>query len=274
MKKGLFSIFATFILASCTSLASYLANSSVDESELNINSNIAYGQKDVQKLDIISAKNQDAKSPVIIFYYGGGYSDGSKEMYLFIADYFAKRGYVVAIPDYSKYPNVKFPEFVEDGALAFNWVKDNISKYGGDANDIILIGHSAGAHIAALLTYDENYGVSENVKSFIGLAGPYNFIPEEEKYKKIFGPPENYKNMHVDNFVDGNEAPALLLWGAEDEIVGKRNIEILSDAINWKGGNVQTQILKNVDHISIISAFTKIRQNKDVTNLVDEYLKR
>jgi len=275
--KKILSVICTISLGACSSASSFLANYPVDDSELTISKDVAYGDKEVQKLDIYKAKNIASPAPVIIFFYGGGYSDGSKNTYLFLADHFAKQGYIVVIPDYSKYPQVKFPAFVEDSAKAVAWTKAHISEYGGQSDSAILMGHSAGAHIAALLNYDEKYlqaaGVeSSYIKAIIGLAGPYSFTPEGEKYKIIFGPAENYKNMKVDNFVDGNEAPALLLWGADDVVVGKQNIEILEAKIKQKQGKVESIIFPDVGHISIISAYTKVLNNKKVTKIVDDYL--
>jgi acetyl esterase/lipase len=274
--KKYFKKIASFIcaisLGACTSAGFAIANYPVDKSALTISTDIAYGNKTAQKLDIYKAKDAGKNLPVIVFFYGGGYSDGSKDAYPFLAEHFTKQGYIVAIPDYSKYPDVKFPAFVEDGAKAINWVAENIGEYGGNDDKIIVIGHSAGAHIAALLNYDESYGAQDKIKAFVGLAGPYHFKPVAEKYKKIFGPPENYKNMYVDNFVDGNEPPALLLWGTDDDLVGKQNIDILTQAVEEKSGKIQSVTLPDISHISIISAFTEILNKEKVTKIVDEYL--
>ncbi len=82
---------------------------------------------------------------------------GSKDKYIFVGEALASKGFIVVIPNYRLYPQVKFPEFVEDGALALKWVHKNIHQFGGDSNDLYVMGHSAGAHIAALLTLDEHY---------------------------------------------------------------------------------------------------------------------
>ena len=76
-------------------------------------------------------------------------------MYRFVGTALAARGFVVAIPDYRVYPEVRFPGFLEDGARAMRWVRDNIAEYGGDPARIVVAGHSAGAHIAAMLAIDQ-----------------------------------------------------------------------------------------------------------------------
>ncbi|MEC8484521.1 MAG: alpha/beta hydrolase, partial [Pseudomonadota bacterium] len=171
------------------------------------------------------------RAPVLVFFYGGRWTDGSKEMYPFVAKTFLDLGYVVVIPDYRKYPDVKFPAFVEDGAQAVAWTLDNVAEYHGDSSRLFIMGHSAGAHIGALISADERYLAqlnhsTQNIKALAGLSGPYDFVPEEEDLKDMFGPPDQYPQMTVTNFIEGNEPPMLLLWGKEDELVGQRNIDL------------------------------------------------
>ena len=119
---------------------------------------IAYGEQPWQMLDVFTPeKNHATKKPVLVFFYGGGWHDGNKEKYRFIANTFTDLGYVVVIPDYVKYPTGRFPEFIFDGAKALGWVKNNVGKYGGDTQKIVLAGHSAGAHLGALLSTDQRY---------------------------------------------------------------------------------------------------------------------
>ncbi len=68
-------------------------------------------------------------APVIVFFYGGAWRGGNKELYRYVAKALARRGYVAVIPDYRIYPEVCYPEFIEDGALAVRWVKDTRRRY-------------------------------------------------------------------------------------------------------------------------------------------------
>ena len=98
-----------------------------------------------QTLDVWRpAQPGNAKLPVVIFFYGGGWVAGSRDGYRFAARAFAKQGFVVVVPDYRKVPAVRFPAFVEDGADAVTWTHDHIAEYGGDPDRIALAGHSAG----------------------------------------------------------------------------------------------------------------------------------
>jgi acetyl esterase/lipase len=130
---------------------------------------------------------------VVIFFYGGGWNAGSRGDYGFAGAAFASRQFIAIIPDYRLVPNVAFPTFVEDGALAVRWTRDNIRKYGGDPERITLAGHSAGAYNAAMLALDSRYlksaGVDEEtVRAIALLSGPYDFYPfTEARSRAAFG---------------------------------------------------------------------------------------
>lgn len=78
--------------------------------------------------------------PVIVFFYGGSWQTGAKESYHFLASTFAARGYVIIVPDYRVYPEIKFPAFLQDGAEAVRWVYANAAKYGGDSKQLYVMG--------------------------------------------------------------------------------------------------------------------------------------
>ena len=91
-----------------------------------------------------------ANPDVIVFYYGGRWQGGKKEYFRFVGAALAQQGFVTVIPDFRKYPEVRFPVFVEDGARALAWVADHIAEYGGRPDRIHLAGHSSGAHLAQM----------------------------------------------------------------------------------------------------------------------------
>src|SRR6185437_12593688 len=97
---------------------------------------LAYGQVVRQKLDVYRprALSVDEKRgvPVVVFFYGGDWQAGQKGDYRFVAEALASRGLMAVLPDYRLYPQVTFPKFVEDGAMAVRWVHDHIGRYGGD----------------------------------------------------------------------------------------------------------------------------------------------
>ena len=126
---------------------------------------------------------QDAKTaPVIVFFYGGSWQSGNKSIYKFVGSALARRGRGV-VPDYRVYPEVIYPAFLEDGALAVRWTKDNATRFGADPNMLFVMGHSAGAYMAAMLALDSRWlgraGLSprRDIAGLVGISGPYDFLP-------------------------------------------------------------------------------------------------
>jgi acetyl esterase/lipase len=147
-----------------------------------LTTSIAYAEGARHTLDVCRPKSATA-APIIVFFYGGGWRSGSKRTYRYVAKALARRGYVAVLLDYRIYPQVRYPDFLDDGALAVRWVKDNAKRFGGDPQKIFLMGHSAGAHIAAMLAIDATWlqkvGLvpGRDIAGLIGISGPYDFLP-------------------------------------------------------------------------------------------------
>ena len=268
-------------LGACSTTQLYILNSALKiKADHTVLKDIFFGSEAWQKLDVhIPNAKSDKDKPVLIFFYGGSWDSGKKEMYFFAADAFTRLGYVVVIPDYLKYPEARFPDFMYDGAAAVTWVKNNIAQYGGDPNTVFIAGHSAGAHLGSLLLTDERYLKKHDlspldIRGFSGLAGPYNFTPKRSTLKIIFGPEENYPNMQASNFVTGNEPPMLLLHGEQDTTVGAFNQEILITALNEAGNPSIGTLYPKLTHISILMSLTPLlRKNSTTIDDMDEFFK-
>jgi acetyl esterase/lipase len=111
---------------------------------------------DKHKLDLYLPRGKK-NFPVLVFMHGGSWRTGDRSQYKALGERFAQAGIGVAIPSYRLMPQNPHPAQIEDLAAAFAWVARNISEHGGDPSRIYLSGHSAGAHLAALLALDEKY---------------------------------------------------------------------------------------------------------------------
>ena len=255
-------IMLAIVTTACTKAGLFVANLPAKLGQNTIKENIPFAENSAQTLDIYlpAEQSEGAQSlPVVVFFYGGSWEDGNKEMYQFIGDAFANQGYITVIADYRKYPDIAFPTFVEDGAKAVAWTYNSIENYGGDKNKLYLAGHSAGAYIAAMLTADNDYlakeGLSNHIISaFAGLAGPYDFEPNTDSLKAIFksANKNNYQDMKVSSYIEGNEPPMLLIWGEKDTTVYRRNIDLLADKIKQKNGKVDTILYPEMNHTDLI----------------------
>ncbi|KAF9357786.1 hypothetical protein BGX34_009217 [Mortierella sp. NVP85] len=89
-------------------------------------------------------------SPVIIYVYGGAWDSGHKSMMMPMAQNLANQGYIVVVPDYTRYPQAKIEDMVRDVQDAVVWTTENVTRYGGDPSNIFLMGAGSGAHVASL----------------------------------------------------------------------------------------------------------------------------
>ncbi len=223
---------------------------------------VAYGQDGRQHLDVYAPKKAH-DLPIVVFFYGGSWSMGRKSQYAFVGAALAARGYVTVIPDYRLYPEVRFPQFIEDGAKAVAWVERHAREIGGDPDRIVLMGHSAGAHIAALLALDEVYleraGVKRSsIRGLVGLSGPYALVPDTDTLNAIFTRPYTAEDWQPVRFATANSPPTLLLHGTADKVVYVTHTEKLRDALLAQGAHVETHLYPGKGHADTIASFTVI----------------
>lgn len=214
---------------------------------------LAYGGHERQKLDVYVPRNIKADPPVVVFFYGGGWNSGARQQYEFVAASLTANGMVVVIPDYRLFPEVRFPEFLNDGAEAVSWVARNIPDYGGKPDRIHLMGHSAGAHIAAMLALDNTYlersGAKDvRIEKLIGLSGPYDFLPLKLAYLKEVFPEDRRAQSQPINFVGSGAPPTLLIHGSDDDVVAPFNSEHLASALENSGVPVILKLYKGFGH--------------------------
>lgn len=261
---------SAILLTACTGVALKAINTpSCWLSDLRRESNLHYGNKAHQHLDLyLPGDDIKARRQLIVFIYGGGWTTGARENYYFVADALTAAGYAVAIPDYIKYPEGVFPAFVEDIALSIAWLSANIERFAA-IDDIIIMGHSAGAHTGALILTDPGYLAAHgldagNIRAFIGLAGPYAFMPEKQHYKNVFANLQDYTRMQPLHFADGNEPPMLLMHGTGDTTVLPANTRKFARKVNNLGGTAVTQFYDDKSHVGILLALSRLFDQKDV----------
>ncbi len=240
-----------------------LLNGAVRPSPDAVARDVPYGALPRQRLDVYRPAKGRAPFPVVVFFYGGSWQSGEKSDYAFVADALASRGFLTIVPDYRVYPEVKFPAFVEDAACAVRWVRDHAAEFAVDADRICVMGHSAGAHIAALLSLDPRYlrgvGLDRSaIGAMVGLAGPYDFLPlRSEALRALFGPPDGWPSTQPINFVDGREPPMLLLTGSWDAKVGPGNTRRLVARVCQSGGRARAIFYRGLGHGTLLAAFSR-----------------
>lgn len=173
------------------------------------------------KLDLYiptGAKNY----PVMIYIHGGGWKSGSKLLYIGLGRTFARHGIGVAVINYRLSPRVKHPGHMEDVAKAFAWVRANIAKHGGDPDNISVMGHSAGGHLAALLALDPSYLKAEkldpgHIRGVIAVSGVYQIEPGADLYQAAFGADaEECRKASPLTYVKGKHPPFVIAYAEND----------------------------------------------------------
>ncbi len=242
---------------------------------------LAYAPGPRHDLDIYVPKKPAPHNPVVVFIYGGGWDDGEKSMYRFVGSALASHGYLVVIPNYRIYPEAHYPDFLQDSAQAVRWAKDHAAGYGADPSELFLMGHSAGAYNAAMLALDPRWlgavGMDphRDIKAFVGLAGPYDFLPlESDELKAIFGVEGQAPPSQPINHVDGRAPPMFLAHDLGDTVVYPKNTINLAAKVQAAGGQVETHYYKGLSHALMIGVVaTPLRflgpVFRDVTQFID-----
>ena len=231
-------------------------------------SDIAFGDDPRQKLDVFTPVAAVSDAPVLVFFYGGSWKSGSKEDYAFAAQAFAAQGFVTVLPDYRLHPEARFPAFLEDGASAVAWVRDNIAAYGGDPRKIVLAGHSAGAYNALMLGLDPSYlvraGVDPHVvRAVAGLSGPYDFFPfDTGTATEVFGEVSDALSTQPIHFAGPHAPPTFLATGENDTVVKPRNTLSLAAALREARVPIQERVYPRLDHTDTLLALSVTFRSK------------
>jgi len=236
-----------------------LLNRTIGMSGLSSTLDVSYGTAPRDKIDFYRP-NHGGKLPVIVFFYGGSWQWGHRRDYRFMAARLARLGFLVAVPDYRLYPDVKFPDFLRDCAAATAFVIRHAADYDGDPREVFLLGHSAGAYNAVMLGLNAEYlreqGFGpDQLRGVAGLSGPYDFLPlRAADIKAIFSTAGDMGQTQPVTFARHDAPPLFLVHGGADTTVLPRNTTMLAARIRARGGFVETKIYPNIGHIGILLA--------------------
>jgi acetyl esterase/lipase len=242
---------------------------------------VPYGDDPRQRLDVYLPQGQRVAS-TIVFFYGGGWVSGTRWYYRLLGQALAKRGHIVIIPDYRLFPHVRFPAFNQDAALALSWAHENLLRLGGHPSRLFLMGHSAGAHIAATLALDPRYlalhrMAPRQIAGVIGLAGPYTLNPLKwQGVREIFSPStDEPQAARPIKMVRADAPPMLLLHGARDRVVGAHASVLMAEALQRAGSHASAEIYKGLGHTGILTSLMPgLRWRSPVLKHAEAFLSR
>jgi acetyl esterase/lipase len=260
------------VAAGCSRLGFIAANVPAAFGSYKRHANIAYGTDPQQRLDVYVPEHAPAAArPVVLFWHGGRWRYGDKSDYRFVGAALAESGYVAVVANYRHYPQVKMAGFMEDAAQAALWTAAHAQDFGADQKRLYLMGHSAGAHLAALVTLNTDYFAAAGrpapqIAGVIGLSGPYDFLPLlEADVQDMFGPPELYPQSQPINFLRADAPPMLLVHGLNDDTVWPKNSRNLATALGALGVPVTLKLYPKLSHADTVAALITLLRGRAPT---------
>jgi acetyl esterase/lipase len=273
MFKAIFAGGLIGLLLGCSPLK--VLNALTPQGTFTKTADVSYGNDPRNKLDVYTPVNGVADAPVVVFFYGGSWNSGSRSDYRFVGEALASRGIVAVLADYRLYPQVHYQGFLDDSARAVGWTHEHIRQFGGDPKRLYVMGHSAGGYNAAMLALDPKWlavvGMTPSMLSgWIGLAGPYDFLPiENPDVKPVFFFPDSPPDSQPINHVTAASPPALLIAAKDDTLVNpQRNTGGMSRRLREQGVAVRELYFSRPGHATLIAAFA--RPMRSLAPVLDE----
>lgn len=222
-----------------------------------------------QMLDLYGPEGEsNASKPVMLYVHGGGWRRGDKAMVGSKPKAFVDRGYLFASANYRLEESVSPREQAEDVATAVKWLHEHVGEFGGDPGKIFLMGHSAGAHLVALVGTDERLlkacGLDlAAVRGVVLLDGAGYDVPRQvaaarlpmlkELYKNAFGEDARAQReaSPVEHVVNGKAYPPFLLFHVGQRQDSQEQSELLATKLRAAGGQASVIHEPDKNHMTL-----------------------
>lgn len=236
-------------------------NRTVSTRGLTVVTEQRYGPDARNVLDVYAPPNA-RKAPVVLFVHGGSWEGGDKSGHKFVGESLARAGYVTGVMNYRLAPKNRYPAYIQDTAVALRWMRDNATRFGGHADSLFVMGHSAGAFNAVEAVVNERWlreaGVPiRAVRGVIGIAGPYSYDFRSLASRTAFPEGSTPDEVMPDRHVRPDAPPHLLLVAENDRTVYPQNAINMEAALNKAGVPVTRTVLPRVNHITIAAALAR-----------------
>jgi arylformamidase len=218
-----------------------------------------------QMLDVYApAKGKDL--PVVVWIHGGGWRRGDKADVHNKPQAFTDKGLVLVSINYRFVPSVTVNQIAGDVAKAIRWTHDHARDHGGDPKVIVVMGHSAGAQLAALVCTDERYLKAEGlslstIKGCVPVDGDTYDVPlqiktvEEKRaksYRMTFGDEASQKELSaVTHVAKGRKIPPFLILHVAEHPETKAQSERLVKALQEAGISAKAYPAEGKNHTTI-----------------------
>lgn len=228
---------------------------------LRVAKDLPYGPDPLQRFDVYAAHDVAPDAPVVVFFHGGGWTNGYKEYAAFMAQQVASAGCVLVTPGYRLAPAAPLPAAFADGIALLSRLTELLPTWAGPARRVVLAGHSAGGHLAALLALrpDDLARAGTDVDTLVGcmpISGIFDLHHPEPApgslearvYEMVLGPNTDDAQMSPLCWARGNRVPMVLSWGGRDSPRVRLSNCRLASMLALQPGQVVSFIDADADH--------------------------
>jgi acetyl esterase/lipase len=223
--------------------------------KLVCHADVMYGEDPKQGLDIYLPKGNPSGCPVFFFLHGGGFREGDRLDYGFVASPFANHGIVTVSAGYRLTPEFRYPHAHDDGRSALAWVFHHIKEYGGDPDRIYVGGHSSGANIAAYITVRGDWlkgmGLPSNlIKGLASVSTSYDLRKVSWVGEYLPDPEQRGEASPILN-LQTTPPYAVIGVGSLEQQAGKERVQSSKEFVQKlkeKGGAAELVLLEDMEH--------------------------
>lgn len=276
-----------------TILACLLLASSAIAADPQVQRDVAYAEPKHERhtLDVFSPA-EGKNHPVIVWVHGGGWTKGSKNGMQQKPQAFTAKGFVFVPINYRFVPHVTVKEMTGDIAKAIRWVHDHAQEFGGDPNSLFVMGHSAGAHLAALVCTDDRYLKAEGlslaiIKGCVPIDVSVYDISKRlkdggsvspETFKAVFGETEeSHRDLSPTAHVaKGKHIPSFLILHVADRADTKAQSDWLAGKLTNAGVSAKVVAAEGKTHGTINSelGLSDDKPTQELFEFLDHVLKK
>jgi acetyl esterase/lipase len=218
---------------------------------------IPFGQTAKQRLDVYLPAKPVKNAPVLLFLHGGGFMEGDRAHYGFVARPYAEKGIITVVSGYRLAKRgVPYPAQSDDTKAAIAWIHQNIARFGGDPGSIFLSGHSVGATLAADVSFDRSWmqqaGVPRvAIKGIAAISGDYDLSPGENV---DYAPTAELEAKASPLRRVADPAPLAVVAAGTNEGKMRASAEELQQKLAAKGVDSRLLVLEGADHKDTVLA--------------------
>lgn len=240
-------------------LRHYAERSELARRQLGYRARVPYGPTLAETLDIVAAERPDA--PVFLYIHSGYWRSNSARDFTQVAFGAHARGFTTVLVDHALCPQVTLDEVVRQVRAAASWVVRNIADHGGDPGRIVIGGHSAGAHLGAMLlctAWREDYGLrGDPFAGAVLVSGLYDIAPLRYSYLQPsiqLDEASVLRNSPL-RHVRPSRTPILLSLGSLEQAAFEEQSSAMREAWQKAGNEAQFLLQPDQDHFTAITGF-------------------